>query len=555
MAENNPDLTYILGRDLTVTYVNPAFSKVTDFPANEIVGRTPAMFVHTDDLPAVTEAVRRSAVEPGRSVAVPAHRVRHRALRWIRFEGLATSMSDDHGLIGFVVTYRSISEHPRAEESIRHRSYVDDLTGLSNRTLFRDRLSRAVSESTQSRRPLAVVLVDLDGFNKVNDALGHAAGDRLLREAARRLQVCVPGVDTVARLGGDEFGIILSELRRPEDAEVTARKVMDWLARPFQFEERELFISASLGIAIRPDDAGDEDTLLSYANSAMYRAKASGGNGYSFFTRQMDEEALERPRLELDLRDALDREELLIHYQPIVELASGAIAGAEALIRWNHPVRGLLAPTAFIHMAEATGLIVPIGAWTFRTACRRLRAWHLKGYGDLTVSINVSPRQCLHPGFGEMVNRAIEEAGVAPGSVTVEITETGLMEKEDRQAIRVIAALREEGVRIALDDFGTGYSSLSYLSRLPVDMLKIDRAFVRNMATDPANRTLVRAIVAMAHGLGIEVVGEGVETEEEAAALRAHDCDGVQGYHFSMPVPADAFARLLGAPLAGRSAP
>ncbi len=443
-----------------------------------------------------------------------------------------------------IATLRDITERKEAEALIVKQANYDSLTKLPNRTLFMDRLSLALTRASRNGGQIGLLFIDLDNFKKVNDTLGHSAGDQLLQEAAERLTACVRETDTVARLGGDEFTIILPDLQKAHDVEQVVRQILDRLSTPYLIDGTEVFASGSVGITLFPDDGKDAETLLKNSDTAMYRAKYDGRNTFRFFTAKMNAEALESVKLENQLRHAVDRGEFVLHYQPIIDLESGRVAGAEALLRWNHPVDGIVSPIKFIPLAEETGLIVPIGDWVFKAACEQIREWHDIGLNSLHVSVNLSPRQCREITFYETFEDTLRTTGADPNAVTLEITENLLMESDNDDAVTMLHKLRDQGVHLSLDDFGTGYSSLSYLKRFPFDVLKIDRSFVKDVATDPEDKALIEAMIAMAHGLNIKVVGEGAETREQVDFLRSRNCDAVQGYYFSKPIPADQFIDL-----------
>ena len=440
-----------------------------------------------------------------------------------------------------IATLRDITERKEAEALIVKQANYDSLTKLPNRTLFMDRLSLALTRASRNGGQIGLLFIDLDNFKKVNDTLGHSAGDQLLQEAAERLTSSVRETDTVARLGGDEFTVILPDLQKAHDVEQVVRQILDRLSKPYQIDGTEVFASGSVGITLYPDDGKDAETLLKNSDTAMYRAKYDGRNTFRFFTAKMNAEALESVKLENQLRHAVDRGEFVLHYQPIIDLASGRVAGAEALLRWNHPIDGIVSPIKFIPLAEETGLIVPIGDWVFSAACDQIREWHDNGLKSLHLSVNLSPRQCREITFGKTFEDTLRTSGADPNAITLEITENLLMESDNDDAVTMLHKLRDQGVHLSLDDFGTGYSSLSYLKRFPFDVLKIDRSFVKDVATDSEDKALIEAMIAMAHGLNIKVVGEGAETREQVDFLRSRDCDAVQGYYFSKPVPADQF--------------
>ncbi len=434
-------------------------------------------------------------------------------------------------------TVVDISDRKRAEEQIEFHAYHDVLTLLPNRKLFADRLTQSISRARRSGKPLAVMFVDLDHFKSINDTLGHEAGDELLLEMAIRLRANVRDDDTVARLGGDEFTIILAELRQPEDAVNVAEKIIKAVEQPLTIAGTSVEASASIGIALFPEDGSDAESLLRNADSAMYRAKEAGRNTYQLCTDDMKRRAVERLSLETRLRRAITEGQLVLHYQPQVSLTSGAVIGVEALVRWNDPERGLVHPSAFIPMAEESRLILPMGEWVLHTACSQMRAWRDAGIELPLLSVNLSLRQFQQYDIVQSVRSVLAETGLDAGALELEITETAAMHNAET-AVEVLQALREIGVSIAIDDFGTGYSSLNYLKRFPITAVKIDRAFIRDLATSEGDAAIVSAVVGIARALKLRVIAEGVETEEQLSFLRRRNCDAAQGYLFSRPVSA-----------------
>jgi diguanylate cyclase (GGDEF)-like protein len=439
---------------------------------------------------------------------------------------------------------RRIIEANRAEKRIRHLAYNDVLTNLPNRTLFFELLGKSIEQASQDGRQVAVLFMDLDRFKYVNDNLGHHVGDRLLQAVAKRVRAAVRGDDTVARLGGDEFTVVLNELDSPAAAATAAHNIVRTLAAPFPVDGHDIFVTASVGIAMYPHDGGDVATLVKHADSAMYRAKRTS-SGFQFYESSMEHSISEHVRLESDLRRALEQEQQLeVHYQPQARLADGKIVGMEALVRWRHPTRGMIAPVDFIPLAEETGLINPLGDWVLRTACAQLQQFIRAGLPPLRVAVNLSVRQLLQKDFAASVEAVLADTGLAPHLLELEITESTLMENA-QDTLAALHRLHSLGVRLSIDDFGTGYSSLSYLKRFPVDIIKIDRSFVRDVPQDADDMAIVTAIIALAHSLRLEVVAEGVETEAQLAFLRGRNCDLMQGYHLSAAVPADQFAALI----------
>jgi diguanylate cyclase (GGDEF)-like protein len=444
-------------------------------------------------------------------------------------------------------SHRVIRQLNDARERARHLATHDPLTGLANRGHFHERLNQAVSAARRSRHKLAVLWLDLDGFKSINDNLGHAVGDGLLRGIARRLASCLRETDTAARLGSDEFAILLTHLASELDAATVARKVVQALGEPIQFRRQSSRIRCSVGIATFPRDAIEPENLVKRADTAMYHAKERGGHRFEFFTENMNSALQGRGAIEDRLRSALEEDHFVVHYQPQFDLTRGRIIGAEALLRWQHPELGLVSPGHFLPVAEETGLIVPIGDWILRRACEQNALWNREGYRGLRVSVNVSSQQFLEPGFADVVRDTLESTGLPPVSLELEITESSLLRDVD-VTVNTLRRLKDQGVRLAIDDFGTGYSALAYLKRLPIDVLKIDQSFVRALTTDPADATITETIVQLAAGLNLTTIAEGVETLEQLLLLGSYGCNRMQGYLFGKPVPADIFAGWLDNP-------
>ncbi len=420
----------------------------------------------------------------------------------------------------------------------------DFLTGLPNRMLLNDRIDRAIALAARHTKKVAVLFLDLDGFKYINDSLGHPTGDKLLQSIAKRLVDCIRGSDSVSRQGGDEFVVLLLELEQAEDAAITARRMLHAVAQPHFIDQHDLHVTSSIGVSVYPDDGRDAATLIRNADTAMYQAKENGRRSFQFFKPAMNVRAVERQFIEEGLRRALERREFALHYQPKVNLTTGAITGAEALIRWTHPTRGSISPADFIPVAEDCGLILPIGAWVLREACEQARAWMDAGLPATSVAVNVSAMEFRNENFLDDLVAILSETGLDPRSLELELTESVLM-KHAAATATILRTLRESGIRVAVDDFGTGYSSLSYLQKFPVDAVKIDQSFVRQISTAGDDTTIVKAVIGMARGLKLRVIAEGVETPEELAFLRAYRCEEAQGYYFSRPVPAQQFAMLL----------
>lgn len=438
----------------------------------------------------------------------------------------------------FIGIMRDISERKAAEAKIIHLAHYDALTDLPNRGLVQDRIQQAIASARRSGAQFAVMFIDLDKFKSINDTLGHDVGDRLLQMVAHRLTGALRAGDTVGRQGGDEFIVLLASLSAAEDSALVAKKILGVLSAPFTINGQDLRSDGSIGIAVYPQDGDDVETLLKNSDTAMYHAKEAGRGNYQFFAQAMNATAAERSLLEGDLRQAIDRSELVLHFQPLVKIADGSIVATEALVRWNHPRLGLVGPGRFIPVAEDSGLIVPLGEWVLRRACAQLNQWRKQGLQLPRMVVNLSPRQFRQKHLVQTFSRVLSETGADPHWLGLEVTENVIMENPE-VAVGVLRELKALGIELSLDDFGTGYSSLSYLKRFPIDKLKIDQSFVRDIATDADDEALVAAIIVMAHRLNICVVAEGVETEAQLAFLRAHNCDEYQGYLFSRPLPAD----------------
>jgi diguanylate cyclase (GGDEF)-like protein len=445
---------------------------------------------------------------------------------------------------GAVIVFRDVSAARTMALQMAHSAEHDFLTGLPNRMLLNDRISQAIALAPRHMKKVAILFLDLDGFKHINDSLGHSIGDKLLQSVATRLLDCVRGSDTVSRQGGDEFVVLLSEVSQPEDAAVTARRMLQAVAEPHTIDLHDLHVTTSIGASVYPDDGLEAETLIKNADIAMYQAKENGRQSYRFFKPAMNVRAVERQSIEESLRRALERREFSLHYQPKINLDTGVITGAEALIRWTHPVRGLVSPAQFIPVAEDCGLILPIGNWGLREACKQARTWMDAGLRVGTMAVNISAMEFRNENFLEGVFAALADTGLEPGFLELELTESVLM-KHVESTESILEKLRARGVRVAVDDFGTGYSSLSYLQKFPIDALKIDQSFIRRITTAPGETTIVTAIISMARSLNLRVIAEGVETYKELEFLQAHRCDEAQGYYFSRPVPPEQFAKLL----------
>lgn len=446
--------------------------------------------------------------------------------------------------VGAVITFIDISERRQSEETLHQLAYYDNLTRLPNRALFNDRLHQALTNAKRRQRVVALMLLDLDRFKIVNDTMGHEAGDKLLQEISSRLETSIRASDTVSRLGGDEFALIFTDIAEAQHVAHLAQKVLRQFVAPVVINGREVFTGASIGVAMYPADSEETESLLKYADSAMYYAKEQGRNNYQFYSHEMTTSMQNRMQLETELRYAVEQREFILHYQPQMDAGNVRPVGVEALLRWRGPEGKLISPADFIPLAEETGLIVPMGKWVLETACRQLRQWQDAGMGDLILAVNVAPRQIRDPEFVATVREVLVKSGIAPHLLELEITESILLE-HGNDTLHTLNELKALGVTLAIDDFGTGYSSLSYLKRFPIDRLKIDQSFVRDLATDPDDLAIVRAIIALAQALRLSVIAEGVETEQQHTLLMHEGCPAFQGYYFSRPMEATKIEELM----------
>ena len=542
--QNSSEAMTVVHPDGAIITINPAFTEITGYTLDEVVGKNVRLLKSLEDDQEVYESMWTALAESGRWRGELWSR-RKNGERFLRWLSVNTIYNEDGLPQCIVCLFSDITKKRETDELIWKQANFDALTGLPNRSMFHDRLEQAIKKAHRSEQPAALLFLDLDYFKEVNDTLGHVMGDRLLQLAAQRVRTCVRESDTVARLGGDEFTVILDELDGPQAVERAVNEILHALAEPFQLGTEEVYISASIGITFYPDDGIEIDTLLKNADQAMYAAKAQGRNRYSYFTASMQQAAQARKRMVSDLRTALSEKQFRVAYQPIVDLSTGAIRKAEALVRWVHPVRGMISPAEFIPVAEETGMIVDIGEWMFREAARQAAQWRGRYDPQFQISVNVSPLQFQKEGIDQAAWLDYLAMLQLPGqSVLVEITE-GLLMDASPAVTEQLLTFRDHGVQVALDDFGTGYSSLAYLKKFDIDYLKIDQAFVRNLAAGSDDLALCEAIIVMAHKLGIKVVAEGVETEAQRQLLAASGCDFAQGYLFSKPVPAEEFERLL----------
>ena len=540
-----PQCLYRMDRESRITFANRALERHLGKPREAILGHSPrevypadlAAKYRQDDL-RVLQGETLNLIEEMVSLDSEQRK------RYIEIVKTPT-YAPDGSINGIQGIFWDITARKSAEEQIEYLAHHDPLTDLPNRVLLRDRFLQAQGQAARSANRVAILFLDLDHFKLVNDTLGHPIGDRLLQAVAERLRRGVRETDTISRQGGDEFVIVLPELADPESAGSIAGKLMEQMHEPVRVNGHRLNVTFSLGIALYPDDGEDFDTLMKKADTAMYSAKEAGRNTLRFFTAAMNVEAAARLKLQNRLQRALEKEELVLYYQPQFDLASGRILGAEALLRWRDPERGLVPPGEFIPVAEDTGLIGPIGEWVIGEACRELRRWHEAGATDLTMAVNLSPVQFRRSRLVEIAARALQENRLPAECLEFELTES-LLIREDAAILETLTALKGLGVKLSIDDFGTGYSSLAYLKRFNVDKLKIDQSFIRELCSNPDDEAIVSAVITMARQLRLRTVAEGVENAEQATMLRRFDCDEVQGFHFGRPMPAADFQALLG---------
>jgi diguanylate cyclase (GGDEF)-like protein/PAS domain S-box-containing protein len=539
-----------------LTFLNLVAEKLTGWSWQEAAGRPMAevfQILDTTNREIISNPMDR-AVRGDETVHLPANSILVRRDGFeIPIEDSVAPIHDGEGkTAGAVIVFRDVSMARALALQITHSAEHDFLTGLPNRMLLNDRISQAITLAPRHMKHVAVLFLDLDSFKHINDSLGHLTGDKLLQSIAERLVQCVRASDTVSRQGGDEFVVLLSEVAQSEDAALTARRMLQAVAHPHSIEQHDLHITTSIGVSVYPEDGLDADTLIKNADTAMYQAKENGRQSFQFFKPAMNARAVERQSIEEGLRRALERREFAVHYQPKVNLTTGAITGAEALLRWIHPMRGPVSPADFIPVAEDCGLILPIGAWVLREACAQAQAWRDAGLPAITMAVNVSAIEFRAEKFLKGLFAIVRETSLDPKLLELELTESVLM-KHAASTASILQTLRESGIRVAIDDFGTGYSSLSYLRKFPVDAVKIDQSFIRQISTAGDDTTIVKAVIGMAHGLKLRVTAEGVETLEEVAFLRAYRCEEAQGYYFSRPVLPQQFAMLLkdGLPTSG----
>jgi diguanylate cyclase (GGDEF)-like protein/PAS domain S-box-containing protein len=526
-----------------IVAANLAFAELTGYSEEEVRGKTPALLRSGRHDRRFYDEMWAAVNRTGRWHGEMWNRTKGGEVR--PYLLTVTALKDERGVVlNYVGVMRDISTIKQSQQQLEYLANYDALTGLGNRNLFYTRLKIGIEKAQRHKGNLAVVFIDLDNFKVINDTLGHDVGDVLLSEVARRIKTCVRQEDVVCRLGGDEFTVYVEDFTDPESLVGTTQRLTQVIAEPYRISGQEIFVTASAGISVYPNDGKSISELVKNADTAMYKVKEQGKNGFQFFREDMNARAFERLVFVSGLRRALERNEFRLAYQPQIHLASGSVHGAECLLRWQHPEMGEVPPGSFIPVAEETGLIVNIGEWVLREVCQQLRAWGGALAGQGHVSVNISARQFRQPELVHTIRRAVAEAGIVPSHLGVEITESALMD-DPQAAATTLARLKDMGLTISIDDFGTGYSSLSYLKRFPIDCLKIDRTFVRDIATDPDDAAIVTAVIQMAKSLKLHVIAEGVETEDQLNFLRERGCEGAQGYYFAKPLPAEQVASWL----------
>jgi len=548
LAEYSPNWEYWLAQDGSFLYVSPASETVSGYAPAEFFADAKLMerIVHPDDLDAwLSYGPRATASDADTVPLILCICRKDGGERWV--EHVAKPAFDDAGQpLGLRGSYCDITQRRHAEQKLDFFTHRDPLTGLPNRTLFNEALAHAIRQAEYAQSEFALLVIDLDNFKTINESLGHSAGDRLLIEVAERLKALLPGVEAIARVAGDEFNIIINREANALGVDLVAKRIIDTLGSPYMIDDHGVYIGASVGIALYPSDARDMGALQSSADAALHEAKVRGRGILRFCSPGMTTRAKDRLALEADLRRALDKGELTLHYQPQVDLISGQIVGLEALARWQHPTRGMLSPAAFIPLAEECGLIVNLGHWALQAACLQIREWADAGLAPRQTAVNVSAVQLSRGSLVESVRLALKESGIAPDQLELEITESFVMADRDN-SFKTIADLKALGVRLSVDDFGTGYSSLAYLQEMEVHKLKVDISFVRNMTKNSGNASIVRAVIALGHSLGLEIIAEGVEDSGQARYLRSLHCDVMQGYLVSKPLPVEQITHFLGA--------
>jgi diguanylate cyclase (GGDEF)-like protein/PAS domain S-box-containing protein len=548
LVQNSSDLVTLVGPELTVLYQSPGVAAVLGYRPEDLVGRNLSEIVHPDDWATVRARLTMVIAGGTGTISTVESRVAHTGGHWRVVETVITNLLADPDVGAIVLNTRDITDRRALEDELSRQAFHDPLTDLANRALFHDRVAHALDRADRGADPIAVLFLDIDEFKMVNDSLGHPAGDQLLCAVADRIRESTRPSDTVARLGGDEFAVLVETGHMPGAAEAVANRIAEALVRTFRIGEDELTVRVSIGIAVGSRPESQPDDLMRDADLAMYMAKRNGKGRFEMFHPAMHEEAVRRLQLTAELRRGLERDELEVFYQPIIDVASGTAVGAEALVRWNHPDEGLIPPAEFIPIAESTGLIVPLGSWVLGEACRQTEQWRRSGIVDSSfyVSVNLSARQLQDPALITDVTAALSASGLPPAALVLEVTESTVMEDVGVTMPR-LEALKGLGLRLAIDDFGTGYSSLSYLGNLPVEVVKIDKSFIDRItgAKDVEGAAMVRGVIELSHALGLTSVAEGVELSDQLDVLTELGCDNVQGYLFARPVPASEMVLTL----------
>lgn len=557
IVNTSPDIIYILDQDGHFTFINERIESLLGFSKEEIIGKHYSFLVHRDDMEQAKYVFneRRIGTRAAKNIELRLKckdegGTRHFNNRTLPIELSSMGMyaaegETKHNYTGTYGVARDVTERKLAEETINFQAHHDLLTKLPNRVLLRDRLCLAISQAERDAENIAVMFLDLDRFKNINDSLGHMIGDELLQQVSMRLKGCIRAGDTLARFGGDEFTLMLPKLTHArEDASALAQKITDTLKRPFVIDGHELYVSASIGIALFPQDGAHMDSLIKHADVAMYHVKGQGKNGYQFYSNEMNEPYIEKLSLDTGIHRALDNNEFGLVYQPQINLRTGEIVGVEALLRWNHPEHGTISPSEFIPFAEESGMIVDIGYWVLKTACAELSRWLDSGLPEIRMSVNISARQLMEDDIVKNIINIIKDYGVPGHCIELEITENAIMDDMD-SVIRKLQELSLHHITVAIDDFGTGYSSLSYLHKLPIQTLKIDRTFLKESHINKGDNTIINTIVAMAKGLSLNVIAEGVETQAQLDYLREIECSEAQGFLFGKPLPPEIISQLL----------
>ncbi|MBU8877421.1 EAL domain-containing protein [Bacillus sp. FJAT-29790] len=537
LFDNNDDFVYSTDLHGNITSVNPAFEKTFGYNINEIIGQSAVKYVMSEDVPKVKMYFYKAINGKEQHYNLNL-KSKLGVINFFHIKNLPITVNGE--CVGVYVIGRNMTEQKKIEEKITELAFFDLETGLPNRTKFTEQLEMMLLSAKKLKQVLAVLSIDIDRFKIINDSLGHFAGDMILKEMANRIEKSLPSGAYIGRFGGDKFTVILSKDIHVEAVMNTAKNILNKIANPVFFEDQDFYVTASIGVSLYPEDGLDEHALLKNADIATNRSKVQGGNRVTFFSTEMNDQAMIRFELESYLRKALPKKEFYLMFQPLIHLDTGEIFGSEALIRWNHPKLGIVSPAEFIPLAEETGLIQEIGNWVLMTACKQNKKWQSLGYGNLSISVNVSAHQFQQPDFLKEVKRALTESKLEPQYLTLELTESTML-RDVNYSILVMKALQKLGVKVSIDDFGTGYSSLSYLKDLPIDTLKIDRSFINNLRINTSDIAIVKAIITMGHGLDVEIVAEGVETKEQIDLLKELKCQYAQGFYLHRPLMIDDF--------------